>query len=154
MKNQAKCLLAVLLGLTVIFGSSGFSFIVHQCFKAENTILRIPAQITTPCCNHSVPVADLAHEITCCTEKNEGDRQQSKTEIKIKCCTDNFLIIESLPGFIKSDFSERFVAQTNPFDLNVLYSINNNPIRQNLNFYSFTKPSGKNILIFHQSLLL
>lgn len=154
MEKPVKYLLIIILGLAVILGASGFSFIVHHCFTSENTEVSTKGGHTDNCCHHPNH-GHTTSEGNCCNEENKSETQKPFTEISHKCCEEGLLAVQGLPLYNKTNVPEISAELLTVFSF--IYQISVFPDEKTGTF-SFGIPppkfSGKQILLLHQVFLL
>lgn len=154
MEKPVKFLLILFLGLAIILGASGFSFIVHHCFTGDHTEISLKSGHTDGCCHHpgheQAPATD-----NCCHQEKEQQNSGQKEELSHQCCEEGLLSIQSLPVYLKTSPAEFSVQSKtiNLADISVIQGVS-----ELLDFryppLFFPKSKGQNILILNQVFLL
>ena len=153
MEKPVKYILAFLIGLAIILGASGFSFIVHHCFTGDHTAITLKSGQSDNCCHHhgheQVPASD-----NCCHQENEQKESKPSSEINHKCCEEGMLII-ALPPVITNPISSEISQSLEEITISETFISqgDSKAFHQNL-IYSPPKPSGKQILLVNQIFLL
>jgi hypothetical protein len=154
MEKPVKYLLIFLLGLAVILGASGFSFVVHHCFTSDHTEITLKSGHTDNCCHHpdheKIPIGD-----NCCTPEGEEEESKPPEEFRHTCCEEGSLSITLQPVITKNTSSEIYQNLEEVTISETLISQgSSNNFRPNLLFYPPPSLSGRQILLVNQIFLL
>lgn len=153
MEKSVKYIIILLLGLAIILGASGFSLIVHHCFTADLTEVRIRSGHSDNCCYDTDHV--VAQDNVCCTEESRRGKQDPIAEINHQCCEEGFVSVEGLPVYHKTNspetdlvFQKVFTNISKPSAAYVRES------KLSGNYIPPSKPFGKHILLVNQVFML
>lgn len=154
MEKPVKYLLIFLLGLAVILGASGFSFVVHHCFTGDHTEITLKSGHTDNCCHHpgheKISIGD-----NCCTPEGEEKESKPPAEFRHTCCKEGSLSITLQPVITKNTSSEIYQNLEELTISETLISQGDSKVfHNNLFIYPPPKPSGKQILLVNQIFLL
>lgn len=154
MEKPVKYLLILLLGLAVILGASGFSFVVHHCFTGDHTEITLKSGHTEGCCHHSdhqqAPATD-----NCCHQEKGQQNSGPREEIHHQCCEEGLLSIQSLPVYLKTNLAEFSVQPQIIYlaDMSVIQGVSE-VLDFSPSFSLLLKSTGQNILLLNQVFLL
>jgi hypothetical protein len=154
MEKPVKYLLILLLGLAVILGASGFSFVVHHCFTGDHTEITLKTGHSEGCCHHPDQQQSPATD-NCCHREKEQQNSGQRDELSHQCCEEGLLSIQSLPVYLKTSLAEFSVQPKIIYlaDISVIQGVS-----EALDFryppFLLTKSTGQNILLLNQVFLL
>jgi hypothetical protein len=155
MEKPVKYLLILLLGLAVIIGASGFSFIVHHCFTGDHTEITLKSGHSDDCCHH--PDHKQVNEPEkCCHGEGQNNETGPYTELNHKCCEEGLLSMALLPVIVKNSASDIFlnISEVTISETFVIQGISEISEHEGIHYPPPPKPLGRHILLVNQIFLL